>query len=157
MSERFAVKVGTLDPAVPEVCARCLDPGIAHRRRLVFRRSDGTVERVCVAYWPYCAPCAESVREGERAARWMTVWGGMQMLVVVYAVGASLGYYTFWAPSLALLGLFLWLFGRSSRRARALWNAEWARIDEVYKGGLGAAFSFRNERYAERFAAANRG
>jgi len=45
---------------VPELCVACLGEATV-RRRLVFRRSDGTVERVSAVFWPYCERCIRSL------------------------------------------------------------------------------------------------
>ncbi len=153
---RFTVKVPTIEPVVPEVCVGCLGaPSV--KRRLVFRRSDGTVERVSAVFWPYCAECIRTLARLDRMQRLMTIAGALQMLVIVYAVGAAIGKYDMWWPSLIFLALFFAAFVAVARRARSLWSLEHARIDDVYKGGIGAAYSFRNRGYAERFAAANGG
>jgi hypothetical protein len=153
---RFTVKVPTIEPVVPDVCVGCLGaPTI--KRRLVFRRSDGTVERVSAVFWPYCDPCVLTLARLDRMQRWMTLTGALQMLVIVYAVGAAIGKYDMWWPSLAFLAVFFVAFGQVAKKARSLWSLEHARIDDVYKGGAGAAYSFRNRGYAERFASANGG
>ncbi len=151
---RFVVKVPTIDPVVPEACVGCLGRA-TRKRRLVFRRSDGTVERVSAVFWPYCDPCVRTLARLDRMQRFMTLTGALQMLVIVHVVGAALGEWDLWWPSLLVLAAFFAAFIGVARRARALWSLEWARIDDVYKGGIGAAYSFRNRGYAERFAEAN--
>jgi hypothetical protein len=153
---RYVVKVPSIDPVVPEACVGCLGPA-TQRRRLVFRRSDGTVERVSAVHWPYCDACVATLARLDRMQRWMTLTGALQMVVIAHIVGAALGRWDLWWPSLGVLALFLAAFIGVAKKARSLWSLEWARIDDVYKGGLGAAYSFRNRDYAERFAAANGG
>lgn len=155
-TSRHAVKIANLDPKIPSSCVACLNPHTSRERTLVFRRADGTVERVCVARFPYCQTCFAALSPLDRAQRWMTWLGALQMLVVIYIVGAALGHYLMWWPSLGVLTFFFVVFIYHAKNARRLWDLEWARIDDVYKGGSGVAFSFRNLRYAESFAEANR-
>ena len=151
---RHVVEVRSIDPNLPDACAACLAPP-TRTRSLVFRRADGAKERVAAVHWPYCDPCHHEMRRLDRYQSLMTVTGLIQMILVVYGVGAAMGYYDLYLPTLALFGIFFFVFLHVGKRARALWEFEHARIDDVYKGGAGAAYSFRNREYAERFAAAN--
>jgi len=151
---RYTVKTQSIDPKLPQDCVTCLRPP-TKERPLVYRRSDGTVERICAVLWPYCTICLRSLAAMDMQQRMMTLAGAGQMLVILYAVGGAMGYYDFWFPSLGLLALGFVAFVHFAKKARSLWELEWARIDDVYKGGVGAAFSFRNKEYAERFAALN--
>ena len=155
MDSRTSVELPSIDPKVPGACVACLTQKPSRQRRLVFRRSDKTVERVCAVHWPYCEPCHAKLAGLDREQRFMTWSGAAQVLVVVYLVGAAIGMYEPWWPSLGLLAASFAAFWVFAKRAKALWGLEWARIDEVYKGGRGACFSFRNAEYAERFAQAN--
>jgi hypothetical protein len=110
---------------------------------------------VSAVYWPYCPDCHAALRRLDRTNQHMQVLGFLQMVVVFYAVGAALGWYDFWYSSLGILAVFFVMFLRVARTARSLWDLESARIEDVYKGGIGAAYSFRLREYAERFAAAN--
>lgn len=152
---RYTVKAATIDPMLPEVCVGCLADNPQKRRRLTFRRSDGTVERVAAVHWPTCDDCLRQLAALDRQQRLMTLTGFVQTVIVIYAVLGAVDLVEFWYPSLGILGVFFWLFTRFAKKARTLWGLEWARIDDVYKGGIGAAYSFRNRVYAERFAALN--
>ena len=108
-----------------------------------------------VVEWPYCDRCIADLTRYDKQQRWMTLMGFCQMVLVFYAVGGAMAYYDFWYPSLAILAVFFFAFVHFAKKARALWGLEWARIEDVYKGGIGASYSFRNREYAERFATAN--
>lgn len=154
--DRFTVKLRSIDPVVPKRCVKCLEAAPAHHRPLSFRRADGTVERVSVVHWPYCDGCIAELAPLEKRSRTMTLLGFIQMVIVAYIVGAAIGQYQLWWPSILLLLGFFVLFSFAARRSRQVWDTGWARIDDVYKGGRGAQFSFRNREYAQLFADANR-
>ena len=154
--QRFEVKLGTIDPKLPTCCTACLGQEFATKRRSAFRRSDGTVERVAIVYWPYCQSCHQSLAKLDRAQSLLTLIGFIQMSLVVYAIGASMALYPFWMPTILIFALFTGIFFHFGKRARSLWRFEWARIEDVYKGGFGANYSFRNREFAEKFADINR-
>ena len=153
-TRRIAIDLPGLEPSIPQQCVKCLAPPQTSRK-LSFRRSDGSVERVCVAHWPYCQNCFDGLHEFDSAQRWMSFAGFLQFLWVCYAVGGATGYYDFWYPSLLIFAVLFYAFIKLGSKARALWEHEWARIDDVYKGGHGTGFSFANPDYAALFAEAN--
>ncbi|MEZ4270327.1 MAG: hypothetical protein R3C68_02460 [Myxococcota bacterium] len=82
----------------------------------MFRRADGTVERVAAIAWPYCESCHATLRKLDRMQRFMTLTGAAQMLIVIYIVGA---------PSVVTIcgyspchpgGIFCALYSASQRR-----------------------------------------
>ena len=152
---RFTVELPLIDPTLPQLCVRCLSDTPEHLRPMTFRRADKTVERVVAVQWPYCTSCYQILKPLDKATR---AQGGTilaQMLLVAYAVGAAMGYYKFWYPTLALLLAMIPLYVRLAKNTRSLWGLEWAAVVDVYKDGLGSRFSFRSRRYADLFAAAN--
>jgi hypothetical protein len=151
---RTEVRLRSIEPSVPQQCVKCLNPPQTSCK-LAFRRSDASVERVCVVYWPYCETCFADHRHFDHAQRWMSTAGFLQFVWVCYATGGAVGYYDFWYPSLAIFALLFVAFIKVGKKARALWESEWARIDDVYKGGYGAGFSFANPDYAQIFISAN--
>ena len=154
--KRFEVKLASIDPILPKCCTACLSEDISKERRHLFRRADGTVERVSVVYWPYCQKCHQDLAKLDRAQSALTLIGFIQMCLVIYAIGASMDYYDFWMPVSGLFALFFWVFFHFGKKARNLWRFEWARIEDVYKGGFGANYSFRSREFAQKFADTNR-
>jgi len=152
---RFTVELPVIDPTLPQCCVRCLSDSPERERPMTYRRADKTVERVVAVQWPYCAKCYTVLKPLDRASR---LQGGtilIQMLLVPYAVGAAMGYYKFWYPTLAILLAMIPLYVRLAKNTKSQWGLEWAAVVDVYKDGLGSRFSFRNRNYADRFAAAN--
>ncbi len=105
--------------------------------------------------WPYCKTCDDRMQAMRRSHFWMGVIGAFQMIWVLYAVGATMDYYNFWMPSIFFFVVLLFLFARVGKVAKMYWHKQWARIDDVAKGTINVVFTFRNEKYAEKFVAAN--